>query len=125
MNCRVSAFAFIDAHLHSSVMGDRANKALAEGFLPGKPQTYYAISKRRNVPLSTLHHRAQGRPSKEQKAQGQQYLTLSEEKALENFLKLVSDLGYPVRIKFIPFLAFSIARQRSMTGKAIKPPGKN
>jgi DDE superfamily endonuclease len=40
-------------------------------------------------------------------------------------LKLMSDLGNPVRIKFIPSLAFSIARQRSTTVKAIKPPGKN
>jgi hypothetical protein len=75
--------------------------------------------------LSTLHHRAHGRRSKEQKAQSQQYLTPSEEKALEKFLKLMSDLGNPVRIKVLPSLAFRIARQRSMTNKAIKPPGKN
>jgi hypothetical protein len=74
-------------------MSDPASEALAEGFLPGEPRTYDAISKRRNVPLSTLHHRAQGRRSKEQKAQSQQYLTPSEEKALEKFLKLMSDLG--------------------------------
>jgi hypothetical protein len=106
-------------------MGDRASKALAEDFLPGEPRTYDAMSKRRNVPLSTLHHRAQGRRSREQKAQSQQYLAPSEEKALEKFLILMSDLGNPVRIKFVPSLAFSIARQRSTTGKAIKPPGKN
>jgi hypothetical protein len=106
-------------------MSDRASEALAEGFLPGEPRTYDAISKRRNIPLSTLHHRAQGRRSREQKAQSQQYLTPSEEKALEKFLILMSDLGNPVRIKFVPSLAFSIARQRSTTGKAIKPPGKN
>lgn len=40
-------------------------------------------------------------------------------------MKLISDLGNPVRIKFLPSLAFSIARQRSTTNKAIKPPGKN
>jgi hypothetical protein len=49
-------------------MGDHASEALAEGFLPGEPQTYDAISKRKNVPLSTLNHRAHGRPSIEQKA---------------------------------------------------------
>jgi hypothetical protein len=48
----------------------------------------------------------------------------SEEKALEKYLKLMADLGNPVRIKFLPALAFSIARQRS-TNKATKPPGKN
>ena len=41
------------------------------------------------------------------------------------FLLLMSGLGHPVRIKFIPSLAFSIARRRSTTSKPIKPPGKN
>jgi hypothetical protein len=49
-------------------MSDRASEALAEGFLSGEPRTYDAISKRGDVPLSTLHHREQGRPSKEEKA---------------------------------------------------------
>jgi hypothetical protein len=34
-------------------------------------------------------------------------------------------LGQPVRIKFVPSLAFSIARQRSTSNKPTKPPGKN
>jgi hypothetical protein len=106
-------------------MSDRASKALAEGFLPGEPRTYDAISKRSGIPLSTLHHCVRGRRSREQKVQSQQYLTPLEEKALENFLILMSDLGHPVRIKFVPSLACSIARQRSTIGKAIKPPGKN
>jgi hypothetical protein len=55
-------------------MSDRASEALAEAVLPGEPRTYDAISKRSEVPLSTLHHRANGRRSKEQKAQSQQYL---------------------------------------------------
>ena len=106
-------------------MNDRASEALAEGFLPGESLTYDARSKRSGVPLSTLHHRAQGRRSKEEKAQSQQYLTPSEEKALEKYLKVLSDLGNPVRIKFVPSLAFTIARQRSTTKKPINPPGKN
>jgi hypothetical protein len=105
-------------------MGDRASKALAEASLPGEPRTYDARSKRSGVPLSTLYYRDHGRPSRETKAQGQQYLTPSEEKALEKYLKLMADLGNPVRIKCLPALAFSIARQRS-TNKAAKPPGKN
>jgi hypothetical protein len=36
----------------------------------------------------------------------------------------MADLGNPVRIKFLPALAFSIARQCSIN-KATKPPGKN
>ncbi|KFY18249.1 hypothetical protein V492_00034 [Pseudogymnoascus sp. VKM F-4246] len=83
------------------------------------------MSKRTNVPLSTLYHRAQGRRSKEEKAQGQQYLTPSEEKALKKYLKLMSDLGNPVRIKVVPSLACTIARQGSTTDKATKPPRKN
>jgi len=106
-------------------MSDRASEALAKGFLSGEPRTYDAISKRQKVPLSTLHHRAHMRRSKEQKAQSQQYLTSSKEKALEKFLNSIFDLGNPVRIKFVPSLAFSIARQRFTTRKAIKPLGKN
>ena len=106
-------------------MSDRASKALAEASLPGEPRTYDARSKRSRVPLSTLFYRAHRRCSKEQKAESQQYLTALEEKALETFLKLMSDFGNPVRIKFLPSLAFSIARQRSTTNKAIKPSGKN
>ena len=82
-------------------MSDRASEALAEAVLPEEPRTYDAISKRSNVPLSTLCHRAHGRRSKEQKAQSQQYLTPSEEKALEKFLKLMSDLGNPALMKEI------------------------
>jgi hypothetical protein len=37
----------------------------------------------------------------------------------------MSDFGNPVRIKFLPSLAFSIARQRSTTIKATNPPGMN
>jgi len=36
----------------------------------------------------------------------------------------MSDLGQPVRIKYIPSLAFSVARQRS-TDKPLKAPGRN
>lgn len=37
----------------------------------------------------------------------------------------MSNLGQPVRIKFIPSLAFSVARRRSTIERPIKPPGKN
>jgi hypothetical protein len=106
-------------------MSDRASKALAEASLPGEPRTYDARSKRSGVPLTTLYYRNHGRCSKEEKAQGQQYLTPSEEKALEKYLKLMADLGNPMRIKYLPSLAFSITRRRSTTNKATKPPNKN
>ncbi len=105
-------------------MSDRASEALAEASLLGEARTYDAISKRSGVPLTTLYYRDRGRRSKEEKARGQQYLTLPEEKALERYLKQAADLGNPVRIKYLPSLAFIIARQRS-TNKATKPPGKN
>jgi hypothetical protein len=72
-------------------MSDRASKALAEASLPGEPRTYDATSKRSGVPLTTLYHRHHKRRSKEEKAQGQQYLTPLEEKALEKYLKIMAD----------------------------------
>jgi hypothetical protein len=50
-------------------MSDRASEALIEGSLPREP--YNAILNRSKVPLSTPYHRARGRRSKEEKAQGQ------------------------------------------------------
>ena len=105
-------------------MSDRASQALAQASFPGEPRTYDARSTCIRVPLTTFYYRDHRRPSIEAKAEGQLYLTPSEEKALEKYLKLMADLGNPVRIKFLPALAFSIARQRSMN-KATKPPGKN
>jgi hypothetical protein len=90
-------------------MSDRASKALAEAFLPGEPRTYNARSKRSGVPLTTLYYRDHRQRLREAKAEGQLYLTLLEEKALEKYLKLIANLGNPVRIKFLPALAFSIA----------------
>jgi hypothetical protein len=101
-------------------MSDRASKALVEASLPGEPRTYDAISKRSGVPSSTLYYRDHGRRSREEKAQGQQYLTPAEEKALVIYMKQMADLGNPGRIKYIPFLAFSIARRRSTTNRVIQ-----
>jgi hypothetical protein len=105
-------------------MSDRASKALAEASLPGEPRIYDATSKHSRVSLSTLFYRVHRRRSREEKAEGQLYLTPLEEKALEKYLKLMANLGNPVQIKFLPALAFNIAYQR-LTNKATKPPGKN
>ncbi|KAK7192829.1 transposase [Paraphaeosphaeria sporulosa] len=101
---------------------DRASQVLAEGFPEDLPQTWAARSEYAGVPLTTLYRRARGRPCEKEKARKQQYLTPAEEKALVAFLLLMSNLGYPVRIKYIPSLALILARQRSPTAK---PPGKN
>jgi hypothetical protein len=104
---------------------DPASQALVQGLRSDVRITYAALSEQSNVPLSTLHHRAQGRLSKQETAQRRQYLTPEEEKAVVNFLLLMCALGQPVRIKFVPSLAFSIVRQRSTSNKPTKPPGKN
>jgi hypothetical protein len=90
-------------------MSDYTSKALVEASLLGEPRTYNARSKRSEVPLTTLYYRDHKRRLREAKAEGQLYLTLLEEKALEKYLKLIADLGNPMRIKFLPALAFSIA----------------
>ena len=112
------------AHPASNQLMDQASQVLAQGLPLDVPRTYAILAERGEVPLSTLHHRARGRRSKEQKAQNQQYLTPSEEKALVEFVLRMSDLGNPIRIKFLPSLALSIARRRSLTDRATKPPGK-
>ena len=63
-------------------MSDRASKALIEASLPGEPRIYDARLKRSGVPLTTLYYRDHRRRSREEKAEGQLYLTPSEEKAL-------------------------------------------
>jgi hypothetical protein len=103
---------------------DRASQVLAQGLAFGVPRTYAALAEHGEVALFTLHHRARGRRLRKEKDQSQQYLTPSEEKAVVKFLLQMSDLRQPVRIKYIPSLAFSVARQRS-TDKQPKTLGKN
>jgi len=104
---------------------DRASQVLAQGVPVGVPKSYRALADHGGVPHSTLHHRARGRRSLEQKAESQQYLTLWEEKTLVKFLLQMSDFGQPVRIKFIPSLAFSVTHQRPPPYRPLKPPGRN
>jgi hypothetical protein len=98
---------------------------LVEGLPAGEPTTYVALAKWGKVPYSTLNHCAHGRPSREDKARSQQYLTPAEEKALARYLERMADMGYPIPIKHVRSLAFIIARRRSTTDEAITPPGKN
>lgn len=103
---------------------DRASQALAQSIPYGVRNTYRARAEHTGVARSTLNARALGRRSKEEKAQSQQYLTPCEEKAIVDFLLQMAELEQSVRIKYIPSLAFSVARQRS-TNKSPKPPDKN
>jgi hypothetical protein len=50
---------------------DRAIQVLAQGVPPSVPKSYRALADHSNVPRSTLHHRARGRRSVEEKAQSQ------------------------------------------------------
>jgi hypothetical protein len=94
------------SHSPASAVMDKASRVLEQPVLPGLSKSYRARADRGEVPHTTLHHRACGCRSSEEKAQCQQYLTPHEEDALVHFLLQMSDLGQPVRIKFIRFLAF-------------------
>jgi hypothetical protein len=65
---------------------DRASQVLAQDVPPGVPESYRALEDYGNVPRSTLHHRARGRPSIEARAQGQQYLEPYEEDVVVKYL---------------------------------------
>jgi hypothetical protein len=104
---------------------DRASRALARGVPPGVPASYRALADHGDVPHSTLHHRARGRRSREEKAQRQQYLYPYEEDVIVKYLLQMSDLGYPIRIKFFPSLAFRVTRHRPATDRPLKPPDRH
>jgi hypothetical protein len=104
---------------------DKASRVLAQDPPSGVPRSYRAIADHSGVPRSTLHHRAHGRRSIEEKAESQQYLTPFEEKAVVDFILQMAELGTPVRIKYIPSIAFSSTRHRPLPDRPLKPPGKN
>jgi hypothetical protein len=104
---------------------DKASQVPTQGPLVGVPRSYRAIADHTGVTHSTLHHLAHGRRSIEEKAESQQYLTHYEEKAVVEFILQMAELGTPVQIKYIPALAFSSTRHRSLPDRPLKPPGKN
>ncbi|KAF2808244.1 uncharacterized protein BDZ99DRAFT_390819, partial [Mytilinidion resinicola] len=106
-------------------MSDRASQALAIGVPPGVPKSYRALADHRGVPRSTLHDRAHGQRSIEEKAVSQQYLYPSEEDAVVKFLMQMADLGQPMRMKHIPWIAFGVTHNRPESDRPSKPPGKN
>jgi hypothetical protein len=101
-----------------------ASKALAEA-PPNESTTWAALADASGVPLTTLYNRYHGRPPKKEVVLRQLTLTVEEEKALVAFLLLMSSFGQLVRIKYIPTLAFSIARRRAPANRPNKPPAKN
>lgn len=106
-------------------MADQARPELAQDLPAGVRRTYTALAEHGHVARSTLHHRARGRRSKAEQNESQQYLTPAEEKAIVKFVLQLAGLGRPVRIKYIPSLAFSVAQHRDPCLRPPKPPGKN
>jgi len=101
---------------------DVASRALVEPLPDGIPDTFPARAAHFNVALATLYARASGRPSREAKAVDQQYLYPYEEKAVSDFLIQCGILGQPVRVKYIPAIAFSVTRHRPEADRPLKPP---
>jgi len=106
-------------------MSDRVTQAVTQDLPPSVLNSYRARADRSGVPHTTLYARDHGRPSMKQKAEKQQYLAPWEENAVVKYLLQMSDLGQPVRIKYIPQIAFSVTHQRPVADRPPKPPGKN
>lgn len=70
------------------------------------------LSSLSNVPKSTIFYRAKGRPSIQQKAISQQYLTPPEEQALANYFIRISNRGFPLPVYFARDLAHIIILHR-------------
>jgi hypothetical protein len=104
---------------------DRASQVLAQGVPPSVPSSYRALADHSNVPRSTLHHRARGQRSMEEKAQSQQYLTPWEEDVVVKYLLQMSDLGQLIRMKFIPSIDFSVTCKRPQADRPLKPLDRN
>jgi len=116
---------FLHITLTTVAIMDKASQVLAQGVPPGVSNSYRARADHGNIPRSTLYHRARGRRSIEEKAQGQQYLTPWEEDVVVKFLLQMADLGRPIRMKFIPSIAFIATRNRPIADRPLKAPGKN
>jgi len=80
---------------------------------------------------STIWRHARGKPTRSDKAAGQQYLTPSEEKAVVEHALRMYERGFPIPVKFLGTIAHIIKRQRSSIFQSlaaddgIRPPGKN
>lgn len=100
---------------------DKASQALAESLPDGISNTLTARAAYSNVPLSTVTHRANRRTSKEAKAVGQRYLYPYKEDAVVDFVLQSSALGFPIRMKYLPAIAFSATRHRPKADRPLKP----
>jgi hypothetical protein len=90
---------------------DKAGRALAEDVPPGVPFSFCALADHSDVSHATLHRRSHGGRSCEQESQDQQYLIPREKEALVEFIPQIANFGSPIRIKFIPTLAYRLTLQ--------------
>lgn len=125
IDCQSILFYLSNCFLTAVLNMDRASQVLAQGVPVTVPRSHRALADHGGVPRSTLHYRAHGRRSIEEKAQRQQYLSPSEDEAVVNFLLQMSHLGQPVRMKHIPAIAFCATRQRPQSERPPRPPGRN
>ena len=71
---------------------DRDSQVLVQDLPPHVSSTWAALSERYGVSLTTLYHRAHWQPSMKEKAQGQQYLILEDEKVFVTFFLTLGNL---------------------------------
>jgi hypothetical protein len=108
---------------------DNATVALSAGPNSTKKSMDVALAKSSDIPYTTQWHRANGRPSIQDRAKRQQYLTPSEEELLVRCLVQMSHKGFTVPKKHLR--SHSIARRRSSkfrtsaTKNTGHPPGTN
>jgi serine/threonine protein kinase len=113
------------SHMHDATV------ALPAELNPTKTRMDVALSKSSDIPYTTRWYRANGRPSKEDQAKSQLYLTPSEEETLVKCLVQMSHNGFSIPKKYLRPLAYSIARRRSSkvrtsaSNDTIRPPSKN
>jgi len=100
---------------------DPTSQALAIDLPPDVRDSISVRARHGRVPRSAVHYRSKGRPSRKAKAEGQQYLTPSEEEVLVYFLLRMSAYRSPVRIEYLPWLAFCIACRMTIN-LPIEPP---
>jgi len=101
---------------------DKASQVLAQGPPVGVPRSHRAIADHSGVPHSTLHHRAHGRRSIEEKAESQRYLTPFEEKAVVDFILQMAELGTVPAQREKSNARAQTSQSRSMRAQVLRHP---
>jgi hypothetical protein len=109
----------MSAGLNSSIRNTTANveqasRVLAQTDPIDVPADWsFLVETEEEILYHTRYYQKRGRPSMKEKAQGQQYLTPPEEKALIAFILQKGAVGTLIRVKYIPALAVCIASRRA------------